>query len=87
MLIASRDYIAAQHDTGAAEENQQQVKQLHEEQPLAKIPPSPLRIPPLHLQVLQNPNRPPTSIIPAVTCLASRSSIPMHRYKFKSPNP
>jgi hypothetical protein len=32
MLIVSKDYTAAQHDTGAAEENQQQAKQLHEEQ-------------------------------------------------------
>jgi len=36
MLIASRDYIAVQHDTGATEENQQQAKQLHEEQPERK---------------------------------------------------
>jgi len=33
MLIASKDYTTAQHDIGAAEENQQQAKQLHEEQP------------------------------------------------------
>jgi hypothetical protein len=38
MLIASRGYTAAQHDTGAAEENQQQAKQLHEEQPERKSP-------------------------------------------------
>jgi len=31
MLIASKDYTVAQHDTGAAEENQQQAKQLREE--------------------------------------------------------
>jgi hypothetical protein len=40
MLIASKDYTAAQHDTSVAEENQQQAKQLHEEQPERKIPPS-----------------------------------------------
>jgi len=39
MLIASRDYIAVQHDTGAAKENQQQAKQLHEEQPERKSHP------------------------------------------------
>jgi hypothetical protein len=38
MLIASKDYTDAQHDTGAAEENQRQVKQLHEEQPERKFP-------------------------------------------------
>jgi len=32
MLIASRDYTTAKHDTGIAEKNQQQAKQLHEEQ-------------------------------------------------------
>jgi hypothetical protein len=36
MLIASRDYTAAQHDTGGTEENQQQAKQVHEEQPERK---------------------------------------------------
>jgi len=58
MLIASRDYTATQHDTGAAEENQQQAKQLHEEQPERKSHPTPLRIPPLHLLVLQKSKSP-----------------------------
>jgi hypothetical protein len=87
MLITSTDYTAAQHDTGAAEENQQHAKQLHEEQPERKSLPRPLIILPPSLPVLQNPNRPPTSRIPAVTCLASRSSFPMHCYKFISPKP
>jgi hypothetical protein len=40
MLITSKDYTAAQHDIGATEENQQQAKQLHEEQPERKSPSS-----------------------------------------------
>jgi len=39
MLITSKDYTATQHDIGAAEENQQAAKQLHEEQPERKSPP------------------------------------------------
>jgi len=87
MLIASRNYTIAQRDTGAAEENQQQAKQLHEEQPREKIPTLATQNTTPSSASPPNPNRPPTSRILAVTCLASHSSFPMHRYKFKSRNP
>jgi hypothetical protein len=86
ITIASRDYTAAQQDTGAAKENQQPTKQLQEkkqERKKHKTDYSENVV--LVCQSSQSNRHRLPSTIPAVSSLASRSSFPMHRYKFHVP--
>jgi ribosomal protein S25 len=70
--------------------NQQQAKQMHEEQlerekMTKKKPKKKKSSIPLVCQSSTIKIATPTSRIPTVSCLASRSNFPMHRYKFMSP--
>jgi hypothetical protein len=83
LQIASGDYTATQHDAGAAEGNQQLAKQLwHTRENNTKI--NILESPTQISQKLPHQECHRLNIL-AVTCLASRSSFPMHRYKLHVP--